>query len=71
MALNQIPRGKAEEIFLEMVRTPPEARQSVLERACGQDSELRRLVEQLLANQSDQSSGTSAETITASILGGN
>src|SRR5215469_10304473 len=67
--MDQKRRGKAEEIFSEMVRTPPEARQSFLDSACGQDSELRRLVEQLLADQSDQSGLTATETVTASMLG--
>src|SRR5690348_4405554 len=67
--MNQKPGGNAEEIFRAVLRTPPEARQAALDTACGQDSELRRRVEQLLANQSDRSSATAAETVTASMLG--
>jgi hypothetical protein len=67
--MNQKPQGRAEEIFREVLNAPPEARRSVLGTACGRDSELRRLVEQLLQKQSQRGPSTAAETATASILG--
>jgi serine/threonine protein kinase/Tol biopolymer transport system component len=42
------PRQSAEELFGEALELPPESRSAFLDRACGHDSELRRLLEQLL-----------------------
>src|ERR1700689_3774055 len=42
------PGKSAEELFGEALELPPESRSAFLDRACGHDSELRRLLEQLL-----------------------
>ena len=42
------PRQSAEELFGEALELPPESRSAFLDRACGHDPELRRLLEQLL-----------------------
>src|SRR6202034_1123325 len=42
------PGQSAEELFGEALELPPESRSAFLDRACGHDPELRRLLEQLL-----------------------
>jgi hypothetical protein len=42
------PGQSAEELFGEALELPPEGRSAFLDRACGHDPKLRRLVEQLL-----------------------
>src|SRR3984885_471092 len=44
------PRQSAEELFGEALELPPESRSAFLDRACGHDPELRRLLEQLLVD---------------------
>jgi eukaryotic-like serine/threonine-protein kinase len=42
------PGQSAEELFGEALELPPESRPAFLDRACGHDPQLRRLLEQLL-----------------------
>src|ERR1700733_9492328 len=44
------PRQSAGELFGEALELPPESRSAFLDRACGHDPELRRLLEQLLVD---------------------
>jgi serine/threonine protein kinase len=44
------PGQSAEELFGEALELPPESRSAFLDRACGHDPELRRLLEQLLVD---------------------
>jgi len=45
------PRQSAEELFGEALELPPEGRSAFLDRVCGHDPELRRLLEQLLLKE--------------------
>jgi len=50
---------KAEELFHAALERPPEARRAFLDEACGEDSELRRQVEALVAK--DERAGSLLE----------
>ena len=50
---------KAEELFHAALERPPEARRAFLDEACGEDSELRRQVEVLVAK--DERAGSLLE----------
>jgi len=45
------PRQSVEELFGEALELPPEGRSAFLDRVCGHDPELRRLLEQLLLKE--------------------
>ena len=66
--MNPEPRRNTEELYRSALRQAPELRQAFLNEACGGDPELRRQVEMLLTKESQRSSDTAAETVTASML---
>src|ERR1700727_2694986 len=58
------PRQSAEELFGEALELPPESRSAFLDRACGHDPELRRLLEQLLVDDARAGSFLAHPTFT-------
>ena len=50
--MNREPRRNAQELWQSALRKAPEARRAFLDETCGEDAELRRQVEMLLADES-------------------